>query len=169
MSMDSVRQKADDLLKALGIEQPPVDVEAIAKALGFMVVPFEFPDNQSGVVFIEGETKAIGVNASHAPTRRRFTVAHELGHYLLGHEDYHAGTEFLRRQGAPKWADPAYRQEREADRFAAELLMPSKFLRADLSRPQNLKDLARRYQVSEQAMVIQITDLGLTDALILPE
>ncbi len=165
-----MRERARALLASVGLDAPPVDVEKVAESLGFLVTRFPFPEGTSGATVIDGTARTIGVNERHYPTRQRFTIAHELGHYVGGHEDYHVyDSKTHMEQGLPRWAHPGFQQEREADEFAAELLMPQPFLERDLKqRRYTLTDLAQRYEVSPQAMVIQITDLGLHDALALP-
>ena len=154
------RNRARQVLKMVGVTEPPVDVERIAQFLGFAVIPFEFPDTVSGVTFIEGDLKTIGVNAHHAPTRQRFSVGHELGHYLSGHESYdHSKTHVEDRPG---FLAPQNRIEIEANEFASELLMPEHFLKRDVATlGLDAQALAKRYQVSEQAMWIQLIDLKL--------
>ncbi len=56
------RHRANQVLKMVGVTAPPVDVHGIAEFLGFTVIPFDFPDDVSGVTFIEGDVKSIGVN-----------------------------------------------------------------------------------------------------------
>jgi Zn-dependent peptidase ImmA (M78 family) len=165
-----MRDRARALLASLSIQEPPVDVEAIAKGLDFKVLRSSLPPNLAGVMRIKGTMKTIGVNAAHSITKQRFTVAHELGHYVGAHEDYHATRSETHVEVGPSWASSRTPQEREADEFAAELLMPERFLRKDLERGRRygLKELARRYDVSPQAMVIQVTDLELQDVLEIP-
>ncbi len=157
------RTRAQQLLKLAGITEPPVDVEAIAAFLGFTVLRYPFPDTTSGLTFIEDGIKTIGVNSKHAPTRQRFTIAHELGHYLSGHEMYDGGGTHV--DDRTSYLDPQYRQEVEANEFAAELLMPSTWLKKDVAEMGfsqiDAVALARRYGVSEQAMWIQLLDLRL--------
>lgn len=144
----------------VGVTEPPIDVDRIAEALGFSVLPFAFDESTEGFTFIEGNVKSIGVNSSRARVRQRFTVAHELGHYLSGHENYDHGTMYV--EDRPAWFDPQSRQEMEANEFAAALLMPKAFLRSDVSKyGLDVPLLAKRYEVSEQAMWIQLIDLGL--------
>lgn len=140
---------------------PPVDVQAVAARLGFTIMEYDFPDSMSAVTFIEDGIKAIGVNRDHAPVRRRFSAAHELGHFLNGHEPVdHAATHVDTR---PSYFNPHNRQEREADEFAAELLMPLPWLKRDVGRlGLNVTALAQLYEVSEQAMWIQLIDHKLT-------
>jgi Zn-dependent peptidase ImmA (M78 family) len=92
-------------------------------------------------------------NSRLPPGRFRFSVAHELGHFLLGHEP-------ARFVGAR-----SRRDERQADLFAAELLLPEEVLRADCAgralTPPVLAALARRYRVSVQALGIRLKGLKL--------
>lgn len=112
----------------------------------------------------------IGVNSRHHPNRKRFTIAHEIGHFLL-----HRGEELIidrnfkvtvshrdERSGTGESAD-----EIEANHFAAALLMPAEFLKKDLlgrdfdaSDDDQIQDLAARYKVSAQAMTIRLVNLG---------
>jgi Zn-dependent peptidase ImmA (M78 family) len=154
------RRRASQLLELAGVKQPPVDAKAIAEFLGFTVLPYELPDSTSGLTFIEEGVKAIGVNSRHAPTRQRFSIAHELGHYLNGHQSYDPGGEHVESQ--PSYLDPQQRQEIEANEFAAELLMPTDWLKRDVAElGADGAVLAKRYGVSEQAMWIQLLDLKL--------
>lgn len=155
------RDKALAILSMYNINEPPVSVSEIASHLGFSVVPFNFPDYISAVIRIEDKRKIIGVNESHPKTRQRFSIAHELGHYVSGHEDFsHRKRTFIDPE--KRFLDLSYRDEREADEFAAELLMPEFMLRKDvLEEHLDTPTLARRYGVSEQAMWIQLINLKL--------
>lgn len=163
-----VRQKATAILDLTGITEAPVNVKDIASVLGFKVVPYEFDDNTiSGMLVIDDEVRAIAVNRNHHPNRQRFTIAHEIGHFLSGHEDYDQ-KDFVDQKKF--YVDDSFvthdPMEQEANAFAAELLMPERLLKRDLAN--DIKDpvlLARRYGVSEQALWIQLIDLGLADAL----
>jgi Zn-dependent peptidase ImmA (M78 family) len=83
-----------------------------------------------------------------------------VGHYLSGHEDFHHESRLLVDRRARRSGLQA-QQEREADRFAAELLMPARMLRADLEQAGRIDApaLARRYDVTEQALWIQLVDV----------
>ena len=163
-----VRQKAHNILELAGISKPPVDVERVAKLLGFKVVPYDFDDpTVSGMLVLEDEVRAIAVNRVQHRHRQRFTVAHELGHFLSGHEDYDA-TDFVERRKF--YVDESFAahdpNEQEANEFAAELLMPSDMLKQDLATGmRDAQQLAQRYQVSEQALWIQLSDLDLAERL----
>jgi len=154
------RQKVNSLLAMAQIKKPPVDVKRIAEELGFMVVPYPFDDKKRGILHIDPAKgdKVIGVNETHPKVMRRFTIAHEIGHFLNGHQHYEK--TFI--DDETKYYDPHFRQEKEADMFAAELLMPKKWLEVDVQKiGLEAKGLAKKYQVSEQAMWIRLTSTGL--------
>ena len=105
----------------------PVKVVAIAHALGLKV--YETPSmdkNISGMIKkdakIGGDSGyAIYVNAGHAEVRRRFTIAHEIGHYVLHKSLIGDGIiedALLRADGLSNSV------ERQANSFSADLLMP---------------------------------------------
>jgi Zn-dependent peptidase ImmA (M78 family) len=143
------------------IRIPPVNVVQIAESLGFEVCDYDFPESTSAVLVIDGDIRAIGVNRTAAPVRKRFSIAHELGHFLLGHGDF-ADSRQTFEDGSYNYSDPQNRQESEANEFAAELLMPESFLKRDLQdAPLDVPRLAKLYQVSEQAMWIQLFSLDL--------
>lgn len=155
------REKAHNILAMFAITNPPVNVTSIAEGLGFKVVLHDFPKTMSARIFIEGEIKAIGVNKNDPKVRQSFSVAHELGHYLSGHEDY--SYEEKRVVDKEKiYLDPRHHDEEEADEFAAELLMPDFMLKKDvLEEKLDIPSLSNKYGVSEQAMTIQLVNLRL--------
>lgn len=155
------RRRAQAILEMLGVTGPPVDVTRLASQLGFEIHQEDFPDTTSAVLVVDGDIRAIGVNRSHARVKQRFSIAHELGHYMQGHGDF-ADSRKTFEDGSYNYADPQNRQESEANEFAAELLMPESFLKTDLSEiGLDAPRLAQRYQVSEQAMWIQLINLRL--------
>jgi len=106
------------------------------------------------------------VNSLHHPNRQRFTIAHECGHLWLHNDEVHIDRSFRikKRDAVSSLAiDP---DEIEANRFAAELLMPYTMLKNDLldydidvENEQDIHELAKRYEVSIQAMTHRITNI----------
>ena len=157
------REKAISLLKMAGINKPPVDVNKIAKVLGFDIIPFDYPDEFSGEIYIEGDIKSIGVNENHSESRQRFTIAHEIGHYINGHTFYDKNGKIYKDESFD-FCNPLHQQEKEANMFAAELLVPKEFIIKDLNKfGLDIAKLTELYQVSEQMMWIRLTSLGLAD------
>ena len=96
-------------------------------------------------------------------TRRRFTIAHEVGHHLL-HSD---GVKVLCRPADLDQADDAGRaKERQANRFAAELLMPEPLVREHAeSAGADATALARTFDVSPIAMAFRLVNLGYLEVV----
>ncbi len=154
--MNGNKEKANSLLKLSHIEEPPVDIHKIAKLLGFSIIESDFPDNYSGEIFIEGDVKSIGVNKNHSWTRQRFTIAHELGHYLNGHEYFDEDGKVL-SDNEFDFNNPIHMQEKEANQFASELLMPDEMLKKMLDEVSlDILVLTKKFQVSSQALWIKL-------------
>jgi Zn-dependent peptidase ImmA (M78 family) len=162
-----------DLLNSHGITEPPVPVEHLARSLGAVVSyqPFD-TDDISGLLYrVAGSAPVIGVNSANAKVRQRFTIAHELGHLQLHKEhslilERHLQVNF--RSAANSTTSEL--EEREANQFAAELLMPRALLKIALDsllagRPLSDADLvgrlALRFEVSRQAMEYRLASLGM--------
>ncbi len=153
------REAALALLRKTWNKRPlPVDPVAVAEAVNVAVkaVPADESGGYSGY-HISGPLPKIVVNMNEPETRRRFTVAHELGHYVLGHgERPRDGT----RQFSALNSDPI---EAAANRFAAELLMPYKSV-LELVTEKGITSVSRLadiYKVSEIAMKYRLKNLGL--------
>lgn len=157
------REKTESLLKMAKITTAPVDVHKIAELLGFTIIESDFPSSYSGEIFIEGEVKSIGVNKNHTRNRQRFTIAHEIGHYLNGHQYFDEEGKML-DDNEFDFNNPLHKQEKEANLFASELLMPKEFLVSDLNIiGLDINKLTEKYEVSEQAMWIRLTSLRLAE------
>lgn len=165
-----IQRLVEQILDQHHISSPPVDVHLIAKSKGVQIIKGDLGD-VSGILFRERNRTLIGVNATHASTRQRFTVAHEIGHLILhGDESLHVDKVFaikLRNQTSSEAVD---RGEIEANAFAAELLMPTEMVRRRISELPGIldyekddiviKQLANEFQVSQQAMTIRLINLG---------
>jgi Zn-dependent peptidase ImmA (M78 family) len=172
MTVAVARRRAQALLRRLGSGDLPVDVRALAAELGVTVVSQPLEATVSGVLVLRNGYAAIGVNDGHHPRRQRFTIAHELGHFVLHREaDRLFVDESLTFYRDQQSAEGLYEREIAANAFAAELLMPEVSLRAILGdRPIDLHDdtaiqhLAARFDVSVQALTIRLVNLGLASA-----
>lgn len=163
------KRKAAELLSLAKVKSAPVKVDKLAKILNATIHYEKLDDEISGMVTRTGNgTAVIGVNTFHPPVRQRFTIAHEIGHLVLHEELLHIDRKFpiaLRDTTASLGTDS---NEIEANQFAAELLMPSALLEADVQAlmakgvdPDDaVTKLALKYDVSSQAMAIRLTNLG---------
>lgn len=166
----SFRPRADDpiaaaqeLLSAARATEPPIDVDELASLCGARVIRQKLTsDSLSGFLLNLVDGPVIGANAQHSERRRRFTIAHELGHLVLGHHaDYHVDLMSSVSSGEPPGYD--WRHERAANNFAANLLMPAGLVRRDVVEGGlRSEELAERYAVSTEAMGIRLSVLGLT-------
>ena len=165
VSYARVRRMADDLLK--GQSGPPVDLEAIALRLGAQIRDYDLALDISGILYREKERRVIVVNQHHSAARKRFTIAHEIGHLALHRgEDVHVDSGFRVNLRDPKSATAENVEEIEANAFAANLLMPASWLRGeltdhsiDLNDDSEIATLATKYAVSAQAMMLRLTTL----------
>lgn len=166
-----IRTLALGLLEKHGIEKAPVEVEKLALMLGVNVQYEPADDNLSGFLLrdFNRHQVLIGVNKNHHTHRQRFTIAHELGHLLLHEgEKLHVDHRYqikLRDENASKGDSE---EEKEANLFAAELLMPVSFIEQDLAQfdaldlsgDENLETLAQKYEVSIQALTFRLAYLN---------
>ncbi len=156
-TIDTVRSAAE-LLYSKFETHGKVPIVDIVNALGFKIYTQDLPENVGGYIAIgdkaidkTGHDKIIVVNNNSKYNRQRFTLAHELGHYLL---DPNA------RDGAAfydAFEDDENNSEMELmiNRFAAELLIPApcfveRYKRKSmhkLSKYEQYKDLAEFFSV----------------------
>ena len=169
-----IRKKVRNLLEALEVQAPPVPVAKLARNCGARIVRVSGnEDDIDGFLYQEEGDLVIGVNRDQATVRKRFTIAHELGHLLLHkHSRVHVDRGFRVRLRSGLSGEGTDRDEMEANRFAAELLMPIEFLQADLEEREfdladdgQLRALAKRYGVSTQALAIRLSGLGYAPAV----
>jgi Zn-dependent peptidase ImmA (M78 family) len=145
------------LASQAGLSGPPFDVHQLAALLGIEVIFEQMHDDMSGYLERRGERWVMGVNSFHHRVRQRFTMAHELAHFALHRQDSSRFDDvtFSRRNNDPS------RMEREADQFAAELLMPEAQVLHELDKGlRGLNDLAHQFDVSSLAMRYRLESLG---------
>ena len=168
MSAVAAEREARKLLAESGTDVP-VDVNAVAGFLGLSVVEEALEDSVSGMLIVKDGHGVIGVNGHHHANRRRFTAAHEIGHYLLHRNGasvfVDAAPVFFRDDVSSEGTDG---QEREANAFAAELLMPARRVREriegmalDLYDDTTVQKLAKSFGVSTQALTIKLVRLKM--------
>ena len=155
----------------------PVDVIALAEELGIDVYEVFFDnDNVSGYISTEDNKPFICVNKRHPSTRQYFTIAHEIGHFVL-HQDildnnitvptyYKTGEGInncvMARSSIEFTNSIEYkRNETQANQFAANLLMPKDEFIKQANLCDNLIDLAQIFKVSVGAASIRANSLGI--------
>lgn len=152
------------LLVQHGQIRPPVRIERIAKDLGIELRSGDLGD-VSGVLVRQGTSAIIGTNSTQSPQRQRFTIAHELGHFLL-HEGItnHVDRSYRVNYRSAESSQATNVEEIEANFFAATILMPKLMLDAEsaelaVDNDERVAELARLFQVSRLAMSLRLANL----------
>lgn len=148
------------------INQIPVDVYAIAKNENITIIKSSFDNAHISALLVFKDGKYyIGVNESHPDTRQRFSIAHELGHYFIHRKMFHLDAEpvegyiMYRDENSETGTDP---KEREANEFAANLLMPEGIFRLEAGKEfASYETLAQKFNVSKIAITIRCNKLGI--------
>jgi len=173
--MQEIEERAEQVLAAVPPyiwdgKRPPIPVEEIASSCyGLLVRDIEDLSVAPGSPKLEADEtlsgllltarREIWVNAAEArewPPRRRFTIGHELGHWVL-HRD-RADAVFCRSNLVQPDEQPAGSEpdvpdiEEEASNFAAALLMPAELIRTEYARNRDFEHLCRTFNASGAAM-----------------
>lgn len=145
----------------------PYDIEQIALDVGIASIEPRADAGFEGLLMTDADkqTGLIVYNQSSPAARRRFTISHEIGHFLLRSHDGRAQC-VLQDLSVVRSKDVLKHREAEANRFAVELLMPEATFRRDvrsLGSPDvdHVGQLAQRYGVSKEAAARRYA--GVTD------
>lgn len=169
MNVKLINAKVNSILNTLPDRKLPIKIEEIAKSRGLKVVPYPLGDDVSGLLSIEDGLGTIGYNQTEPKVRRRFTIAHELGHYELHRDKSHlfVDKQFIYRSENSGNNPINISMEQEANYFASAILIPSDLLRIeiknvdlDLGSEEAIKELAKKFEVSTTAMSVRISSLG---------
>lgn len=167
LSRLEIEARALEILRAHRVETLPIDPVTLASRQGIKVHNAKFSDQSlSGMVAKRGQDVTILVNQSDPPFRKRFTIAHELGHiylHLLTDGDFVDAQVDLFRETADATDTPSPERlmEIQANQFAAGLLMPASAVGRHFEANPRVSDLARIFNVSEEAMGFRLSRLGL--------
>jgi Zn-dependent peptidase ImmA (M78 family) len=166
--VQEIERSAQLILQRGGVRNPPVPIESVARHVGLDVEPANLGEGVSGVLVVNEKHGIIGYNKDDPIVRQRFTIAHEIGHFVLHSrdEDLFIDKKMLavfRDSRSAHGADP---REIEANAFAAALLMPAAMVKKalsassfDLGGEDDLSELATMFHVSKQAMSYRLTNL----------
>jgi Zn-dependent peptidase ImmA (M78 family) len=169
LTHEQVEARARDVLKKHGLDSIPVNPLTIARREGIAVNNATFVDDSiAGMIARRGNEVTLLVNQGDPPYRKRFTIAHELGHHFLHLADDGEfvdgeGDLFRQPKGDPGNWTPEQSEEYLANMFATALLMPEDAVRVTWEDSRSLERMARRFNVSEQAMGVRLDQLGLLD------
>lgn len=149
----AARDLAKKLIKSAKIILAPVSLQIVIQHLqkqyDLEVKRMDVGEKVSGILVrcreVDADYTVIGFNENHHWHRRRFTIAHEIGHLLLGHVC--TGVQ-----------ESKSHNEKEADTFAGELLIPTALIKKDYAKHADLKKLSELYRVSPTAMTIKLME-----------
>jgi Zn-dependent peptidase ImmA (M78 family) len=147
------------------LQEYPVRLGALAGRLGVPIRVASMKTGVSGQISRDGSGYLIRINRNEARERQRFTIAHELAHYLLHREEIDRLPDgitdnVLYRSGAPEAI------EYEANRLAADLVMPMELIQkrliddfSGIVTDATIEGLADAFEVSKSAMEIRLSTL----------
>jgi hypothetical protein len=159
--------EAEILLQSLGVEAAEdIDLNAIACHLGVIAIRERRLDGCEARVIGRGRNAIISVSASSIPQRQRFSICHELGHWRL-----HRGEILYCKSADIGDRDVAQVKEKEANRFAADLMLPPYLVEhmAAGYRDATIKavdEIRARFKASRSATAIQLIKLHPKPTLI---
>jgi hypothetical protein len=159
--------RAADLLRELGVDRPEeIDVEAIACYCGCKV-RYRHLDGCAARLVGSGEQAIISVDEDSGPARRRFSVAHEIAHWM-----FDRGKALLECQKADlrtPWSRATHPEAR-ANAFAADLLMPvSLFAPLARNRPltfETVDQLRTAFSVGRTAAAYRLVETSEADSML---
>lgn len=169
INMDNIKFQVDSIIEEYTDGSLPIDPVVIAKKVGIPISQVNFKSVKGSVVLggikKNKENISIYINANDSMARKRFTIAHELGHYFLNHINNKGEFVDLHRDVLAVKS----KEEQEANEFAGCLLMPEKKLVEKFDQLRKLNfgtgiiemELSRIFKVSQSAMNVRLKRLNL--------
>lgn len=154
---------------SLLFEKYPVDLEKLLSVQNIKLKDYPFEEDISGVLNINESGATIGYNSSLKKERRRFTIAHELGHFVLHNDEPKVFMDkVFFRKNSGGYTSKEEKIEKEANYFAASILMPENIIRKEISNVEcdlhddsTISQMARKFGVSSSAMLYRLINLNI--------
>lgn len=175
MKQSEVKKIAESFCEKNGINTYPVEIVRICNENGLKVFEEYLDSNISGLIVVDEKVwskydtdKFILVNLAESAVRRRFTIAHELAHYVL-----HRNADGLyAHRDIVNDGTIISNIEREANYFAANILMPETLVKEKVEDIKNdfwgklpgfilVREIANHFVVSEQAAEVRLKQLEI--------
>lgn len=160
----------DMKIVARHMRNTPVDLSHMFRDLGIGYIEKPITSGESGWIERIGDKFNVVVNSNESEARRRFSAAHELAHYLLHRDLMEDGSRMNRHTdrlyGGGSGDDQSCvlfkrHHEVQANRLAAQIIMPAELVRNKFATQKNSALLAKDFRVSKAAMDIRLKTLGL--------
>lgn len=175
MKRSEVKKRAEDFCKDYGITEYPVEIVRVCNENGLKVFEEYLGGNVSGLIVVDEKkwekydsNQFISVNLTDSAVRRRFTIAHELAHFVLHKNEskLYAHRDLNNDQGTRSSI------EQEANYFAANVLMPEELVKNRVEDLRSevrgkipafvlVKEVADDFAVSESAAEVRLRQLGI--------
>lgn len=146
----------------------PFNVVKFANEIGIDVYTDDLPSNVSGKIEKNDGKFVCTINKKNSVNRQIFTIAHELGHYF-SHQDWFQQNNSIeekevlystfRKDQPQEYSQKQKEMEKEANEFAAELLMPAELIRDKWQELKNIQKMARYFGVSIESMSIRLSNV----------
>lgn len=156
-------------------EKAPINIYQIIESKKIIIKEYPFDEDISGVLIIDkiNQKNTIGVNLNQNSfdARKNFTLAHELGHFVLHNDISNTFVDkiFFRKK-SEGYTTKEEKIEREANYFAANILMPEHLIQKEIESLNNdflfdeeniVEGLAQKFLVSKPAMLYRLINLGI--------
>lgn len=166
--IENISDITQKIIKDLKSKEFPIPIVKIMKELNFLVGMQELEDNLSGYIVISenivkkfGKDKLICVNSKDSLGHQRFTIAHELAHFLFDFNPAQSKEYY----NTYRTDDVNDENEKRANKFAANLLMPEdefkKVYMQLYEDEEKFSKLIEYFEVSRRAIDRRIIELGL--------
>ncbi len=175
MKQKEVKQIAEKFCADYGISDYPVKIIQICNENGLEVFEEYLEPDVSGLIVVDekpwekyGTNQFILVNSMESAVRRRFTIAHELAHFVL----HRNGSRLFAHRDMAAEGAVRSSMEQEANYFAANILMPEKLVREKVEDLRDriwskipgfvlVKEIADHFLVSESAAEVRLKQIGI--------
>jgi len=163
-----IEEKTESILVENNMFRVGFNINSLVEKYHIQLITKKLPSDISGLFVMTDHKPVIVINEEEKnKLRNRFTIAHEFGHFSLHRNDksifIDKKPKVLFRTSEKN--DKNYHKEREANAFAAALLMPKKLINQEVQEISEVdtspvKTLAQRFKVSESAMSFRLINLG---------
>lgn len=172
MNRENLETRAEKTLRDTDTYRVPIAIDIVAQRLNLTMEAAALGENVSGMLIVKGERGAIGYNSAHARVRQRFTISHEIAHYLLHAKKSQKAQLFIDRHVTFRRDENSStgvdHDEVEANQLGAALLMPRGLVHQEIQKHDlNLDDeeaislLSKRFHVSTAAMSNRLVNLRM--------
>lgn len=172
MDSEEIEERAEKTLREADTYRVPIQVDKVARSLNLTMEAAPLGDRISGLLVVEDNRGAIGYNSAHSRARQRFTISHEIAHFLLHAKKGGKAELFIdshvRFRPDESVSASSDRKEVEANQLGAALLMPKSLVKEeirshdlDLDDEEAIRSLAKEFKVSEPTLAHRLVNLRM--------